>query len=64
MKGVMSLNIYQKLKLGQLDITSILHVVGASGESLVQEVEQDVKSTLMVETSSKHSLYVNISNDQ
>ena len=34
MKSVMSFDTYQKLKLGQLDTTSIPHVVGASGESL------------------------------
>ena len=34
MKSVMSWNMYKKLKLNDLDITSILHVVGASGESL------------------------------
>ena len=34
MKSVMSWKMYQKLKLNDLDTTSILHVVGASGESL------------------------------
>ena len=34
MKSVMSFDTYQKLKLCQLDTTSIPHVVGASGESL------------------------------
>ena len=34
MKSVMSWNMYKKLKLNNLDTTSILHVVGASGESL------------------------------
>ena len=34
MKSVMSLEIYEKLKLKNLDSTSIPHVVGASGESL------------------------------
>ena len=34
MKSVMSLEMYKKLKLKNLDSTSIPHVVGASGESL------------------------------
>ena len=34
MKSVMSLEMYKKLKLNNLDITSTPHVVGASGESL------------------------------
>ena len=34
MKSVMSLEMYEKLKLKNLDSTSIPHVVGASGESL------------------------------
>ena len=34
MKSVMSLEMYKKLKLNNLDSTSIPHVVGASGESL------------------------------
>ena len=34
MKSVMSLEIYKKLKLKDLDTTSIPHVVGASGKSL------------------------------
>ena len=34
MKSVMSLEMYEKLKLKNLDSTSIKHVVGASGESL------------------------------
>ena len=34
MKSVMSLDTYQKLKLDELNIASIPHVVGASGESL------------------------------
>ena len=34
MKSMMSCKMYQKLKLNDLDTTSILHVVGASGESL------------------------------
>ena len=34
MKSVMSLEMYKKLKLKDLDTTSIPHVVGASGESL------------------------------
>ena len=34
MKSVMSWKIYQKLNLNDLDMASILHVVGASGESL------------------------------
>ena len=34
MKNVMSWKMYQQLKLNDLDTTSILHVVGASGESL------------------------------
>ena len=34
MKSVMSLEMYEKLKLKDLNITSIPHVVGASGESL------------------------------
>ena len=34
MKSVMSLDTYQKLKLDKLDTTSVLHIVGASGESL------------------------------
>ena len=34
MKSVMSWKMYQKLKLNKLDTTTILHVVGASGESL------------------------------
>ena len=34
MKSVMSWNMYKKIKLNNLDTTSILHVVGASGESL------------------------------
>ena len=34
MKSVMSLEMYEKLKLKDLNTTSIPHVVGASGESL------------------------------
>ena len=34
MKSVMSWKMYQQLKLNHLDTTCILHVVGASGESL------------------------------
>ena len=34
MKSVMSLEMYKKLKLKDLDTTSIPHIVGASGESL------------------------------
>ena len=34
MKSVMSCKMYEKLKLNDLDTTSIPHVVGASGESL------------------------------
>ena len=34
MKSMMSWNMYKKLKLNNLDTTSIPHVVGASGESL------------------------------
>ena len=34
MKSVMSLEMYKKLKLNDLDTSSIPHVVGASGESL------------------------------
>ena len=34
MKSVMSWKMYEKLKLNDLDTTSIPHVVGASGESL------------------------------
>ena len=34
MKSVMSLEMYEKLKLKNLDSTSITHVVGASGKSL------------------------------
>ena len=34
MKSVLSLEMYEKLKLKNLDSTSIPHVVGASGESL------------------------------
>ena len=34
MKSIMSLDTYQKLKLDELDTTSVPHVVGASGESL------------------------------
>ena len=34
MKSVMSLNMYKRLELNNLDTTSIPHVVGASGESL------------------------------
>ena len=34
MKSVMSLEMYKKLKLNNLDSTSIPHVVGASGKSL------------------------------
>ena len=34
MKNVMSLEMYKKLKLDDLNTTSIPHVVGASGESL------------------------------
>ena len=33
MKSVMSLEMYKKLKLDDLNTTSIRHVVGASGES-------------------------------
>ena len=43
MKSVMSLEMYEKLKLKDLNTTSIIHVVGASGER--QEVELNVKST-------------------
>ena len=34
MKSVMSWKMYKKLILNEIDTTSILHVVGASGESL------------------------------
>ena len=34
MKSVMSLEMYEKLKLKDLNTTSIPHIVGASGESL------------------------------
>ena len=34
MKSIMSLEMYKKLKLKDLDTTSIPHVVGASGASL------------------------------
>ena len=34
MKSIISLEMYKKLKLKNLDSTSIPHVVGASGESL------------------------------
>ena len=34
MKSIMSLEMYKKLKLDDLNTTNILHVVGASGESL------------------------------
>ena len=34
MKSVMSLEMYKKLKLKDLNTTSIPHIVGASGESL------------------------------
>ena len=34
MKSVMSLEMYEKLKLKDLDSTNIPHVVGASGKSL------------------------------
>ena len=34
MKSVMSLEMYKKLKLNNLNTSSIAHVVGASGESL------------------------------
>ena len=34
MKSVMSLEMYKKLKLKDLNTTSIPHVVGASGKSL------------------------------
>ena len=34
MKSVMSLEMYEKLKLKNLDSTSIPHIVGASGKSL------------------------------
>ena len=34
MKSIMSFDTYQKLKLDELNTASILHVVGASGESL------------------------------
>ena len=34
MKSVMSLEMYKKLKLDDLNTTSIPHVVGASGKSL------------------------------
>ena len=34
MKSFMSLEMYEKLKLKNLDSTSIPHIVGASGKSL------------------------------
>ena len=34
MKSVMSLEMYKKLKLNDLNTSSIPHIVGASGESL------------------------------
>ena len=34
MKSVMSLDMYEKLKLNDLNTSSIPHIVGASGESL------------------------------
>ena len=34
MKSVMSLEMYEKLKLNDLNTSSIPHIVGASGESL------------------------------
>ena len=39
MKSVMSLEMYKKLKLKNLNSTSIPHVVGASGESLGARVK-------------------------
>ena len=36
MRSVMSLEMYKKLKLNNLNSTSIPHVVEASGESLVE----------------------------
>ena len=41
----MALEMYEKLKLKDLNTTSIPHVVVASGESLDTEVELNVKST-------------------
>ena len=35
MKSIMSWKMYQKLNLNDLETASILHIVGASGESLV-----------------------------
>ena len=35
MKSIMSLGMYNKLRLSELDTSSTPHVVGASGESLV-----------------------------
>ena len=34
MKSVMSLEMYKKIKLNDLNTSSIPHIVGASGESL------------------------------
>ena len=45
MKSVMSLEMYEKLKLKNLNNTSIPHVVGASGESLGAKGKLNVKST-------------------
>ena len=60
MKSVMSLEMYKKLKLDDLNTSSIPHIVGASGESLGTRgrTKCEIK-TNMVKLSTKHSLCAN-----
>ena len=45
MKSVMSLEMYKRLKLNDLNTSSTPHIVGTSGESLGTEVEPNARST-------------------
>ena len=60
MKSMMSWKIYKKLNLNDIDTTSILHVVGASGESLGTRGRTKCEINIMVKYSTKHSLCANI----
>ena len=62
MKSVMSLEMYKKLKLNDLNTSSIPHVVGASGKSLGArgKTKCEINRLSTVKYSTKHSLFVNI----
>ena len=55
MKSVMSLEMYEKLKLKNLDSTSIPHIVGASGESLGARGKTKCEINITGKYSTKHS---------